>query len=245
LIVLTGIAVTIRLGIWQLDRQAQRQASISHIQAMQALPVLDLNVRPLPSNLVGMEYRQVTASGKYDFDHQVALRNQVRSRMTGTDPGIALVTPLILDDGQAVLVERGWIPLEYNSPSSWRKFDEPGTVTLTGIIRLSLKKAEVGNALVDPTLSPGETHLDFWNFINLIQLQEQFPYPLLSVYVQQAPGSNLDTLPYRLMEQPDLTPGDNIGFALQWFFYAGLLFFGYPVWLKKQKTKPPSGSGEG
>ncbi len=63
LIVLAGIGVAIRLGIWQLDRNAQRQAAISHIQEMQAMPVLDLNQRPLPSNLETMEYRQVTATG--------------------------------------------------------------------------------------------------------------------------------------------------------------------------------------
>jgi surfeit locus 1 family protein len=245
LIVLVGIGVAIRLGFWQLDRNAQRQASITHIQAMQALPMLDLNLRPLPSDLTSMEFRQVSVSGVYDFDHQVALRNQVRSRMSGTDPGIALVTPLIMADELAVLVERGWIPLEYTTPSSWRKFDEPGIVTLTGIIRLSLEKAELGNALLDPTLFPGETRLDFWNFINMGRLQEQSPYPLLNVYIQQAPGTDLESLPYRLMEQPDLEPGDHIGFALQWFFYAGLLFFGYPVWLKKQKTKSLPVSGEG
>lgn len=234
---LVGIGLAIRLGIWQLDRHAQRQAFISHIQAVQAMPVLDLNQRPLPANLDSMEYRQVTATGEYDFEHQVALRNQVRSRMSGTDPGIALITPLILPDGQAVLVERGWIPLDYTTPASWRQFDEPGTVSLEGIIRLSMEKGEVGSALVDPTLSPGQARLDFWNFVNLTRLEDQLTYPILNVYIQQAPGSNLETLPYRLMEQPDLDPGAHIGFALQWFFYAGLLFFGYPVWLKKQKAK--------
>jgi surfeit locus 1 family protein len=245
LIVVVGIAVAIRLGIWQLDRNAQRQAFISHIQAMQAMPVLDLNLRPIPTNLESMEYRQVIATGVYDFDRQVVLRNQVRKRMSGTDPGVALVTPLILNDGQAVLVERGWIPLEYNTPASWRIFDEPGTVKITGIIRLSLEKAEVGSALLDPTLSPGETRLDFWNFINLPRLQAQFPSPLLSVYIQQAPGTDLESLPYRLMEQPDLDPGDHIGFALQWFFYATLLFFGYPVWVNRQKIKSLPTNGEG
>jgi surfeit locus 1 family protein len=237
LIVLVGIGLAIRLGIWQLDRNAQRNAAIAHIQEVQAMPVLDLNQRPLPSNLETMEFRQVTAMGEYDFDYQVALRNQVRPRMSGTDPGIALITPLILTDGQVVLVERGWIPLEYNTPNSWRQFDEPGKVSLQGIIRLSMAKGEMGSALIDPTLSPGQSLLDIWNFVNLTRLQDQFPYPILSVYIQQAPGSDLESLPYRLMEQPDLDPGAHIGFALQWFFYAGLLFFGYPIWLKKQKPK--------
>jgi surfeit locus 1 family protein len=245
LIVIVAICVAIRLGFWQLDRNAQRQATISHIMEMQALPVLDLNLLPFPSNMETMEYRQVTVTGVFDFDHQVALRNQVRARMSGTDPGIALITPLILADGQAILVERGWIPLEYTTPASWRKFDQPGTVSLDGIIRLSLEKAEMGSALIDPTLAPGETQLDFWNFVNIPRLEEQFPYSLLRIYIQQAPGTDLESLPYRLMELPDLDPGAHIGFALQWFFYAGLLFFGYPVWLKNQKIKTLSENIEG
>jgi surfeit locus 1 family protein len=237
LIVLAGIGLTIRLGFWQLDRYGQRQSVIHQVESMQALPVLDLNQRPLPTDLNTMEYRQVTVSGQYDFEHQEALRNQVRERMTGTDPGIALVTPLIMADGQAILVERGWIPLENTTPASWRQFDEPGTIDVTGIIRLSMVKAEIGNALVDPTLTPGQTRLDYWYFMNVGRIQEQIPYPILGVYIQQAPGTNLDTLPFRLMQKPDLDPGDNFSFALQWFFCAGLLFIGYPIWLKKQDNK--------
>lgn len=237
MLVLAAIGVTIRLGFWQLDRNSQRQADITRIQAAINLPVLDLNLHPLPAELESMEYRQVVATGVYDFDHQVALRNQVRSRMLGTDPGYALLTPLLLPDGGAVMVQRGWIPLDYNTPASWRQFDEPGMVRVNGIIRLSLEKGEVGKSLLDPTLSPGEAQLEFWNFVNLDRLQEQLPFPILPVYIQQAPGSDPESLPYRQLEQPDLDPGAHVGFALQWFFYAGLLIFGYPIWLKRQKTK--------
>jgi surfeit locus 1 family protein len=243
LLVIAGIGIAIRLGFWQLDRNAQRLAQISHIQSVQAMPVLDLDQRPLTDDLVDMEYRPVTVTGVYDFDHQVVLRNQVRSRMTGTDPGIALLTPLIMDDGQAVLVERGWIPLDYTTPDSWRQFDQPGTVEVQGVLRRSLDKGEMGSTVRDPTLTPGESHLDYWNFINLPRLQEQLLYPLLDVYIQQASGPNPESLPHSLLEQPDLNPGDHIGFALQWFFYAGLVFVGYPVWLKKQKN--PSQNLEG
>ena len=237
LLVLAGIAVAIRLGFWQLKRHADRQATISQLQTTLAMPVLDLNLRPLPPDLGAMEYRQVTATGEYDFAHQVALRNQVRNRMLGTDPGFTLLTPLIFADGQAVVVQRGWVPLDYNSPESWRQFDEPGRIQLQGVIRLSLEEGELGNSLLDPTLSPGESRLEFWNFVNLDRLQDQIPYPILSVYIQQAPGPNTESLPYRQIEQPDLDPGAHVGFALQWFFYAGLLLFGYPVWLTRQKTK--------
>jgi surfeit locus 1 family protein len=235
LIVIAGIGVAVRLGFWQLSRHAQRQAVIRQVQSVQAMPILDLNQSPFADNLQDMEFRQVTVRGQYDFDNQLALRNQVRARMSGTDPGIALVTPLLISDGKAVLIERGWIPLDYSSPASWRQFDEPGLVQVDGIIRLSLEKGEMGSALVDPTLTPGQFRLDVWNFINLPRIQQQIPYPILDIYIQQAPGTNPGSLPFRLMEQPDLDPSTHIGWALQWFFFAGLLLIGYPIWLKKQK----------
>jgi len=245
LIVVIAIGVAIRLGIWQLDRNAKRQAAVSHTQAALAMPVLDLDLESIPSDLESMEYRQVTVSGRYDFENQVALRNQVRSRMLGTDPGIALITPLILEDGRAVLVERGWIPLDYSTPESWRQFDEPVMAKLTGRLRLSMAKGELGSALVDPTLSPTQTRLVTWNYVNLTRLQQQLPYPILEVYIEQAPGNDPEGLPYRSFEPPDLDPGAHIGFALQWFFYAGLLLIGYPVWLRKQQSKALPASGKG
>jgi surfeit locus 1 family protein len=241
LLVISGIGVATRLGFWQLNRNSQRQSEISHIQNVQTMPLLNLNQSPIPDDLTRMEYRPVTVTGVYDFDHQVVLRNQVRSRMTGSDPGVALLTPLILQDGQAVLVERGWIPMDYTTPESWRQFDQPGTVAVEGVLRQSLDKGEMGSAVRDPTLSPGETSLDYWNFINLPRLQMQMPYHLLDMYIQQAPSADLEALPSSLLQQPDLDPGVHIGFALQWFFYAGLLLVGYPVWLSRQKNLPKIG----
>lgn len=245
LLVVIAIGVAIRLGIWQLDRNAKRQAAVSQTQAALAMPVLNLNREPFPSDLESMEYRQVTVTGRYDFENQVALRNQVRSRMLGTDPGFALITPLILEDGRAILVERGWIPLDYSKSELWRQFDEPEMARLTGRLRLSMEKGELGSTLVDPTLIPSQTRLDTWNYVNLTRMQEQLPYPILGVYIEQAPGSDPESLPYRSLEPPDLDPGAHIGFALQWFFYAGLLLIGYPIWLRKQHTKALPAIGKG
>ena len=237
LIVIVGIGVAIRMGIWQLDRDAEKRASIKHIQAMQAMVALDLNQDALPSDLIDMEYRKVKVVGEFDFEHQVALRNQVWTQSWGDEPGYALLTPLILPDGQAVMVERGWVPYQYNSPDTWGQLDEPGEVSVEGILRLPMEKGQMGGGVPDPTLAPGETQLDFWNFVNLKRIKQQLPYPILDVYIQQAPGENPDELPYRWLTEPDLDPGAHIGFALMWFFYASLLLFGYPRWLKKQQNK--------
>ena len=237
IIVILGIGVAIRMGIWQLDRNRDRQARIREIKSVQDMPVLDLNQEALPTDLSKMEYRKVTVSGEFDFNHQVALRNQIWTQTWGDEPGFALLTPLMLPDGQSVLVERGWIPNKYDTPQSWQEFDEPGIVTIEGILRLPMEKGEMGGGVPDPTLEPGENQLDFWNFVNLGRLQKQIPYTILDVYIQQSPADNNQELPFEWIAQPDLDPGAHIGFALMWFFYAGLLLFGYPAWLKKQNLK--------
>jgi hypothetical protein len=139
--------------------------------------------------------------------------------------GYALLTPLVLPNGTAVLVERGWIPAEDNTPESWRQFDEPGTAAVEGIIRLPQTKGEMGG-IPDPTLAPGETSLDFWNFVNIDRIQQQIPYPLLNVYIQQAPSASQTSLPYRSLPEIDLAAEQTWGMRNNGFF-TGLLVFGY------------------
>jgi len=233
LLVMTGIGVVILLGFWQIGRYSENHAYNVHLTAMQAAPALVLSPGNLTADLTGMEYRTVQATGTYDFSHQVAIRNQVWTQSWGDDVGYTLLTPLVLAGGQAVLVERGWIPLKDNQPASWRQYDQPGPVTVTGVIRLPARP-EMGGAQ-DPTLEPGQVGLDFWNIVNIPRLQKQIPFPLLPIYIQQAPDPAQTGLPYR--DSPVSNPADdgtNLGYALVWFSFGILLFIGYPVYLKKQ-----------
>jgi surfeit locus 1 family protein len=234
LLVFLGIAVTVRLGIWQIDCNSQRQSKNDHIRVVQAFPVLELSTLEPQDDLEEMEYRAVRVTGRYDYDHQVAIRNQFWTQNWGVESGYALLTPLVLENGQAIMVQRGWIPAKYDTPASWREFDEPGILTIEGVIRLAMQKGEMGGGVPDPALSPGQAGLDFWNFVNIDRLQDQVPYPLYNIYIQQAPVAGKTTLPYASLPELDLSPGEHLGFALQWFFFASLLLFGYPVFLKKQ-----------
>jgi surfeit locus 1 family protein len=237
LLVFSGIAVTIRLGIWQIDRDFQKRSQNNHISASQALPVLELSTQEVQEDLQEMEYRVIRITGTYDYEHQVAIRNQFWTQQWGIESGYALLTPLILNNGRAMMVERGWIPAKYDTPASWRQFDEPGPVTVQGVIRLEMPKGEMGGGVPDPTLSPGQQGLDLWNFVNINRLQDQMPYPLYPVYIQQAPDADKISLPYPIAAEPDLSGSTHLGFALQWFFFASLFLFGYPVYLKIQAER--------
>lgn len=232
LLVLLGSALCVRLGIWQLDRLAQRRAFNAHVQAMWQAEPLTLTGQT-SQDLTTMEYRAVIVSGTYDFENQVALRN----RYYQNQPGYHLLTPLLLDDGSAVLVERGWVPADGNSaPADWRKYDQSGRVTVEGQIRLGQSKPDLGG-VPDPTLAPGQTRLDFWNTVNLERIRRQVPYPMLEVFIQPKVDPADETPPIPYQPEIELTEGPHLGYAGQWFTFAAILVLGYPFFLRKQLSQ--------
>lgn len=236
LLVFAATLVLIRLGIWQLDRLEGRRAFNAHYLEARAMPELDLN-SGIPDSVSEMEYRAVKVIGNYDFSNQIVVRNQYFQDRVGYH----LLTPLRFDGtqrglfaGTAVLVDRGWIPTEGNAtPEDWRNYDEPGEIALAGRIRLGTGKPAFGG--VDDALPEVGSRLEFWNNLDIAAVAGQLPYPILPVYIQPV-FDPLDSTPPIAPPDADLdlTEGSHFGYAMQWFTFAALLFFGYPYFLKKQ-----------
>lgn len=229
LLVIAGTLVLMRLGIWQLDRLEQRRAFNAQFETARSQPVLDLN-QESPENIPSMEWRPVQFAGEYDFENQVAVRNQYY----GNQYGYHLLTPLH-SQGMAVLVDRGWIPAEGNStPDDWRKYDEVGEVKVIGQIRLGQGKPALGG--VADALPADGSPLWVWNNGDVGRIALQMPYPILKVYIQ--PDTNLedDVPPIPYQPTVELTEGSHFGYALQWFTFATILFVGYPFYLRKQEA---------
>lgn len=242
LLVFAGTALCIRLGIWQLDRLEQRRAFNAQFESARARPILDLN-REQPEDITKMEWRPVKVTGEYDFENQVAVRNQYY----GDQYGYHLLTPLRFDPstlpsvaGQvAVLVDRGWIPADSNSAPAlperaWRKYDEAGTVTVSGQIRLGQAKPRFGG-VADPLPENG-AKLEIWNNADLTRIADQMPYPILPIYIQPEPDADDTEPPIPFQPEIELSEGPHFGYALQWFTFATILFVGYPFFLRKQEA---------
>jgi surfeit locus 1 family protein len=229
ILVLLGSALCVRLGIWQLDRLASRRLFNAHyLKSAQSEPLKLAGY--LQDNLLDMDYRPVTVFGVYDFSNNIVLRNQYRDGQSG----YFLLTPLILADGSAVLIERGWIPSEGNSsPKDWHKYDDSSPINISGIMRTGQTQSEVGG-VPDPELSGDQTRLDFWNLVNLERISKQVPYQLLPVFIQPNPSPAAITPPFPYQPVIEISEGSHFGYALQWFTFAFMLFFGYPFFLRKQ-----------
>lgn len=230
LLVIAAVGVMVRLGIWQLERLAERKAFNARVTAQIEQPPLELTGDALNLDLVSMEYRSVVVTGVYDHAQEIALRNRAYENHRGVD----LLTPLVIaGTNRAVLVNRGWIPIEEASPDNWKKFAEPGTITVRGVIRRSQSKADFG-AINDP---PGK--LQLWNLVNIPRIQEQISYTLLPVYLQQSmdqpiAASNATVrppFPIRSQVEVEISEGSHLGYALQWFTFATILVLGYPAFV--------------
>jgi surfeit locus 1 family protein len=133
LIALFGIAILISLGVWQLHRLAWKEALIARIEARVHAPPAPLPPERDWSALKpeDYEYRHVTLRGRFDGREALVFRGS--GPEAGEGPGYLLLAPLILPDGSAVIVNRGFVP---GSPQDAASHVLPlGEVSVTGLMR--------------------------------------------------------------------------------------------------------------
>jgi len=225
-VVILGIILLISLGIWQLDRLEQRRASNALLATQLAQPAVTLTGQESASDLLAMKDRTVAAAGQFDYTHQFIIQLQPWQGQTG----VKLVTPLLLDDNTAILVDQGWIPEA--EAATLEKYHTPGPTTVTGYVELS-QVARYGERDTTDTNFKAEQYR-----IDIERLQAQLPYTLLPVYIQQAPTEVEPGLPYRAAQEIDLSEGTHLSYALQWFSFALLLAGGYLYYVQQQEKKP-------
>lgn len=209
-----GVGCTV-LGLWQLDRLRDRRERNRLAISQRDLAPVDLDRGSLDGEI---GYRQVTLSGRYDYQQEFAIRGRV---YRGT-PGIQVVTPLRLAGRDtAILVTRGFVP----SPDAGRlpsteRYREPEEAAVRGIA-IGMPDAGDGTPITTPL---GET----WHRLDLTAMRARLPYPIARFYViaEVDPESPRDhtikgrQLPIRI-DPPPLDDGPHLSYAVQWFLIGG------------------------
>lgn len=199
-IAISAVLAFARLGVWQLDRLQEKQDRNRVIAERSDGPAIDLRDVDLERG----EYQHVTATGRFadDQDRLIPYRSY-----RGT-VGSHAVTPLVLDDGRAVLVLRGWVPDRTMTPPE-------GEVTIEGVLRRS------GSARTS---------------VDVDDLEDELDRDLLPLYLQQLAPAPPGDYPV-LLDPPARDEGPHLSYAIQWFLFTGVVLVGYPILLRKRMSR--------
>lgn len=237
-IVVAGVCV--RLGFWQLGRLHGRRDINAQIAAGFAQPPQQLtNLLAQATDPHQLAFRRAEAAGTYDPAHEVILYGRTSA---GGDTGNQVLTPLLLDDGTALLVDRGWVPLAQGEPPVGGPAAAPsGRVDVAGV--LFPPDAETATAAgASPVLQVTK--------IDPGKLGAQLPYPILPVYLvlQEQRPAQAGGLP-EPAPLPELTEGPHLSYAIQWFAFATIAVVGYGVLVRRDRREgrgaqaPPTPEG--
>jgi cytochrome oxidase assembly protein ShyY1 len=213
-------AVMVGLGDWQLHRYQERSAINARIDAGGSGPAVSIEqVLPAPGGAAGRvgsapsaatEWTRVKVTGRYDQSHEFLARNRTVEGAVGFE----VLTPLVLADGSALLVDRGWL-----APPPGGALATPevpaapgGEVTVIGPIRRPESGADKPVRNTVRRVSPETLRLPYRVYGGYVMLDEQTPAADKALTAVPADHENA---------------WQNAGYVVQWWAFAALTLFGY------------------
>lgn len=220
---LVAVAVCIRLGIWQLDRLAQRRAQNAVVMARGAQSPVSVDaIRGVDTSVT--HWRRVTIRGVADYAHEVvhATRSQAGS------PGVHLLTPIVPIDSiagapwgdTAVLVIRGYVYAPDGRTIDYAKARDADTLQLDALV-LAYPVPTAGRVTM-PSNARAVRVLDR----DTLAVMTGHPLsPMLLLALGDTTLVDI-TLPARV-PPPAVTEGPHLSYALQWFGFATVFAVGF------------------
>ena len=229
----SAFALTLSLGNWQLRRAEQKLAIEAQWDAAERGSAREVTAADLPEP--GRLPVRVRVHGAFDHSRSVWLDN----RQLDGRPGFWVVTPLMLDGGGAVLVNRGWVARDASDRAHRPSIGEPaGKVTVEGLalthVPRLLELGQGGNAGTLPAI---------WQNLDYAQYEAASGLAVARLVVQQT--SALDDGLARRWVRPASGVDKHRGYAFQWFALAALtllltLYFGVRAWRTDAASRNPT-----
>lgn len=131
---LVALVILVGLGTWQLQRLAWKEGVIAQIEARAYSEPQDLPPEAEWGAFTreAQEYRRVRATGTFDHGSEVAVHGLMSGQTRGQPlQGFYLLTPLVLEDGSVVVVNRGFVPTPLRDDAARPE----GPLTVEGLLR--------------------------------------------------------------------------------------------------------------
>ncbi len=218
------LIVLITLGIWQLGRaEIKRVILEKQSHGIGSHDVIDIASTSY-DNVDAIKYKKVNILGHYDQEHQFLVDN----RISAGKVGYFVLTPFILEgEAKAVLVNRGWIPLNPDRSDlpdiqiKSKQFEIMGRVNSFPSVGIKLIGAEI----------PTNTWPSVVQVINSQILANKLGYSVFPYQVELdshlPEGYKREWQAIKIMQ-----PEQHIAYAIQWFalaFTLTMLFLWYSL----------------
>lgn len=222
LLAVTISIVCVRLGFWQLDRLEQRRDLNAAISEGSAAREVEMDAALLDSIAADpslFAYRSVRVTGTFE-----PVQFLLRGRALSGRPGVHLFTPLRLEDGELLLVNRGWLPSPDAATADPRPYLLSGVQTLQGKLEpLADGSADVVRAEVPLPGYPISSYLRLDRSALATDLGEN-PVAVYLQLSQRPPDAAEFPVP---IPPPELSEGPHLGYAIQWFSFAAISLGGF------------------
>jgi surfeit locus 1 family protein len=205
-----GIALFLTAGHWQQGRMEQKEALRAQFDAASASPPSTLPSEP--ADWAAWRYRPVAVDGTFDAARQILIDNKVEDGRAGYH----VVTPLVLADGRAVLVDRGWIAAGETRAQLPQAAPPAGPVTVHGRVNIpTAHYVELAQAVPAGGV---------WQNLDPARFATASGLPVLPVVLEQtAPLTVTAGAPDKLVRNwpaPDFGIEKHRIYMMQWYLFA-------------------------
>ena len=229
-LMLAAFAVLTGLGVWQLQRLEWKQGLIAQIEARTNGPPITLeDAVALAGEGRDPSYYRVRADGRFHHAKERYLYAVSEGRV-----GWHVVTPLETEDGDMVLVDRGFVPDELKDPSARALGQVENVITVTGIVRTPETQA-----VFTPDNEP-KVNRWFWR-------------DLAGMARSMFPAGTTEVAPFFLEADKSEVPGgwpeggqtrleipnNHLQYAITWFLLATVLLIVYGLYVRSLYRRPP------
>lgn len=219
---LVGCVLFVSLGRWQWERGQAREAEWQAFErgARRALPLGTRSLDELE------RFQRVTVRGTYDTEHQFLLDNRTHDGRAGYE----VLTPLTLEDGRVLLVNRGWVPFTgYRERLPDVSLDASAPLDVTGRVA-ELPSAGIARGRVAPAVeAPWPKLASFPGMEQLSHaLGRELEPRILLLDAGEPHGYVREWLP------PGPQPETHFSYAIQWWCFAALALI---LWLTLSTRK--------
>lgn len=216
------IALMVNLGLWQLDRLSSKRLLNETVAARTTEPVIPYAqaLNDGPDDPKELEWRRVQISGTYRTEKQLTLIN----RSSNGAAGYNSLIPFELENGEVMLVNRGFVPLATANPPAPR-----GQIQIVGYLRLSQSRSTLG-AIDNSDITNTEfQRVDIPLIMKAVGAQ---PLDHFLQVISESPSQNSPwPEPVALPEQSE---GSHFSYAMQWFFFCLVAFAAWGVVIRRR-----------